>query len=233
MLEETSGLPFLNWLDADIKGFKKDHRQHSSSVTFAVSTWWLWRWRNDRIFNQKTASVRFKNYWIQTKVAEVNTAFERSKGPLANPTGRSWRIFRWAKPPPGWVKINVDGSCNPQTGKASCGGIARNEDGDWIMGLSHTIGNCLIDVAEAWALMKGIQLAKEIRCCRVCLESDSKTIVNAFNTSATNQVADVLARLAPTNLGTQIFSKPPGELAAILDDDKFGFPVWRQTDTVV
>nr|GMD60218.1 uncharacterized protein LOC109159944 [Ipomoea batatas] len=125
-------------------------------IRFLISACWLWRWRNDKIFNQKISTPSFKSYRIQIEVAEINSSFSRLISPRSTPANRSWKLYRWNKPPPGWVKINVDGSHNPQAKKVACGGLARDEFGNLIKGFTHSIGEFPIEVAEAWALLKGI-----------------------------------------------------------------------------
>ncbi|KAF7844787.1 ribonuclease H [Senna tora] len=67
----------------------------------------LWRLSHDRLpTRSKTAS------WSSTN--PVNT--------------------RWTKPDKDWIKINTDGAVCRVNGKARCGGILRNSDGDWIRG---------------------------------------------------------------------------------------------------
>ncbi|XP_031101857.1 uncharacterized protein LOC116005761 [Ipomoea triloba] len=74
---------------------------------------------------------------------------------------------------------------------ASCGGLSRNDQGEWMKGFIYGIGTCLEDMAEAWALFKGIQMAKLLGARKVCFESDSKTIVNVItNDSACDSFTD-------------------------------------------
>lgn len=47
---------------------------------------------------------------------------------LIGKAGRAPRIIsvRWQPPPPGWTKVNIDGSARGQPGQSSCGGVFRN-----------------------------------------------------------------------------------------------------------
>nr|GMD11882.1 pectinesterase 3-like [Ipomoea batatas] len=149
MLHNTRRLSFSYWLDLGIRGFGKDNRQPHRKILFAVATWWLSKWRNDKIFNGKAVETRQKIYWIHTQAAEINSAFTRGAGLAAPTSTRSWNLIKWTKPPPDWVKINVDGSFNPIINKAKCRGLARDEQGRWIRGFTHDIGLCTVEVAEA------------------------------------------------------------------------------------
>lgn len=79
------------------------------------------------------------------------------------------------------MKINVDGSWNQTTKRASCGGLARDEQGEWLSGFT---GTWQAEIAEAWALLKGIQLAKSLGGKQVYFESDSKKVVDAISQGA-------------------------------------------------
>ncbi|XP_019185281.1 PREDICTED: uncharacterized protein LOC109180248 [Ipomoea nil] len=61
----------------------------------------------------------------------------------------------------------------------------RKANGSRDKGYSYSIGACSIDAAEAWALLKGIQLAASLRLERVCFETDSLNIVKAINQNGT------------------------------------------------
>ena len=47
---------------------------------------------------------------------------------------------RWNKPPPGWCKLNIDGTTLGNPGKSGGGGIIRDNVGNWIKGFLGSIG---------------------------------------------------------------------------------------------
>ena len=47
--------------------------------------------------------------------------------------------IRWERLPQGWVKLNTDGSANGTSELAGCGGVIRNDEGQWIVGFSKCI----------------------------------------------------------------------------------------------
>lgn len=55
-------------------------------------------------------------------------------------------FIRW-RSPVNWVKLNRDGACKGGN-IASCGGIIRGSDGEWIGGFTKFIGNCSAFVVE-------------------------------------------------------------------------------------
>ncbi|XVF11683.1 hypothetical protein REPUB_Repub08aG0048500 [Reevesia pubescens] len=48
------------------------------------------------------------------------------------------------------VKMNVDSSVITQFGKATAGGVLRNDQRDWILAFSYRVGVCDILTAELW-----------------------------------------------------------------------------------
>nr|XP_033515645.1 uncharacterized protein LOC117280089 isoform X2 [Nicotiana tomentosiformis] len=60
-----------------------------------------------------------------------------------------WRQVNWIKPLPDMVKVNTDGSYVMETGRASIGGVVRNENGDLIMAFSIPIQSKSNNLGEA------------------------------------------------------------------------------------
>lgn len=55
----------------------------------------------------------------------------------------------------GWVKLNTDGSFVGSMGVVGCGGVARNEHGDWLARFSRCIRLTNSYVAKLWGLTDG------------------------------------------------------------------------------
>ncbi|XP_031116716.1 uncharacterized protein LOC116020380 [Ipomoea triloba] len=167
---------YRSWLNAGVQGFENKSHKHMTSITFAIATWWLWKWRNDFVFTDTIVEVPARTYWIREQVKEINTAFARSKQPGAALSMRAWKQIGWTKPPEDWYKMNIDGSCNLRNNSAGCGGLIRDSRGLWISGYMHKIGSCSARGAEAWALLKGIQLVQALGINKVIIETDSRDI---------------------------------------------------------
>lgn len=69
----------------------------------------------------------------------------------------TWKKVIWEKPPNGRVKINTDVSFRKESGKASLGGIMRDDKGDLIMAFSLTIRGRPNNCIEAMAAKVGLQ----------------------------------------------------------------------------
>ena len=86
--------------------------------------------------------------------------------------------IRWEKPSPGWVRLNIDGSALGNPGRAGCGGIIRNDRGDWLGGFSRCIGVTTSFIAELWALRDGLNLCHNMHLQDVDIQIDAKAVVD-------------------------------------------------------
>ena len=79
---------------------------------------------------------------------------------------------RWHPPPTSWLILNSDGSVFNQF-DASCGGIIRDHNGNFILGFSANLGTCSITQAELWGVFYGLLLAESLGCSNLIVEVDS------------------------------------------------------------
>ncbi|MBA0619363.1 hypothetical protein Godav_028548 [Gossypium davidsonii] len=88
----------------------------------------------------------------------------------------------WNPPPMGWVKLNVVSGFSIARQKAVSGSIIKNEEGN-ILGsgfrVHHLVGT--VALAEAIALLHGVQFASEMGFRYVIAESDSRLVINNIN----------------------------------------------------
>lgn len=84
----------------------------------------------------------------------------------------------WKKPRIGWTKLNFDGSCKGKNGKASIGGLIRNDKAEFLLGYAESIGLSNSTMAELIALRRGLELVLEYGWNdKLWLEGDAKTLV--------------------------------------------------------
>ncbi|XP_019186483.1 PREDICTED: uncharacterized protein LOC109181186 [Ipomoea nil] len=173
-------LPFKEWFDQGLLNIYDGRLPSSSANLFAISVWWIWKWRNDAIFNNHELPLNLKISWIRNQHREIDSAFARASHPSDSLNTPAWKRVTWTIPHGDYTKINIDGSVCPQTHAVGCAGIARDNSGNWIGGFTSNIGSCSPLMAEAWAALRGIQLAKSLNLQHIILESDSKTIVEGI-----------------------------------------------------
>ena len=69
---------------------------------------------------------------------------------------------RWESPQMGWACLNTDGAAAGNPGQAGCGGLIRNEHGEWLCGFSRSIGCADNFMVELWGLRDGLTLCIDL-----------------------------------------------------------------------
>ncbi|CAJ2670958.1 unnamed protein product [Trifolium pratense] len=87
----------------------------------------------------------------------------------------------WQPPLLNWIKCNIDGASCGNPGNASCGGIFRNHEADFIYGFAEPLGVASSVFAELCGAMRAIEIAYQKNWRSLWLESDSTIVVSTFN----------------------------------------------------
>ncbi|CAN1279411.1 Putative ribonuclease H protein At1g65750 [Linum perenne] len=163
--------PLLPWIERFIR--KPEH-----CLLFGVTCWWLWRTRNDRVFNNKLTTAESLTRHIQAWVALVGDTLERDRFiSHTGPPTRTGEYFSWEPAPPEWVTLNSDGSVLPETGQAAAGGLIRDHQGRCLAAFTMNLGKCSITRAELRGAVSGLQLAWERGYRKIQLQLDSQCAV--------------------------------------------------------
>ncbi|KAK9991414.1 hypothetical protein SO802_026399 [Lithocarpus litseifolius] len=136
-----------------------------------------WKGNKNQAFHNDAALLPTQ-VWESTRRALLDFKAARLN-PLPNlPPAR----FLWAAPPPGFHKINVDGTTNVGGGNSCIGIIIRDSSGATIGALSKVLLACLhADVNEAFALHQGVLFALEMQINHAIFESDALSIILALS----------------------------------------------------
>ncbi|CAN1189170.1 Putative ribonuclease H protein At1g65750, partial [Linum perenne] len=95
--------PLLPWIERFI-------RKPELCLLFGVTCWWLWRARNDRVFNNKLTTAESLTRHIQAWVALVGDTLERDRFiSHTGPPTRTGEYFSWESAPPEWMNL---GKCS-------------------------------------------------------------------------------------------------------------------------
>ncbi|CAN1157142.1 Putative ribonuclease H protein At1g65750, partial [Linum perenne] len=163
--------PLLPWIERFI-------RKPELCLLFGVTCWWLWRARNDRVFNNKLTTAESLTRHIQAWVALVGDTLERDRFiSHTGPPTRTGEFFSWEPAPPEWVTLNSDGSVLPETGQAAAGGLIRDHQGRCLAAFTMNLGKCSITRAELRGAVSGLQLAWERGYRKIQLQLDSQCAV--------------------------------------------------------
>ncbi|KAE8796077.1 hypothetical protein D1007_28934 [Hordeum vulgare] len=84
----------------------------------------------------------------------------------------------WTRPPPGYTKLNVDASFDPDLLQGSVGAVLHDNAGKFIAASNSVIGVCLdVYMAEAIALRFGLNLATSVGCNKLVVNSDNTDVI--------------------------------------------------------
>jgi exonuclease III len=88
------------------------------------------------------------------------------------------RPSSWSAPPIDFLKLNFDGASKGNPGAAGYGVVFRNHHGRILLISAGSLGHTTNNVAELWALVRGLQLAKDHNFNQLLVEGDSQILVN-------------------------------------------------------
>ncbi|BFG33690.1 hypothetical protein CerSpe_199640 [Prunus speciosa] len=179
VLPSSQGTQFFQtelkpWLAANLLSKDRWRGGLPWSLVFIYTCWYIWKWRNNYVFNDEE-ELPFKP--LNCILTNANDWFANAYGP----NSKSIRVpvsLVWDPPGFGYFKLNIDGSRNSDTGAIGAGGVIRNSDGEWIAGFSVNLGKGQIIDAEIWGLAFGLKLAVDRVIPNLIVEMDSATTVH-------------------------------------------------------
>jgi hypothetical protein len=95
---------------------------------------------------------------------------------------------KWAKPPPGWMKLNVDGAWESLDNRGGVGMILRDEEGHIIVSACSNLEMCASPLeAEAIACKQGVALALQHTNLPLLVESDCLVLTSMVQEEGVNR----------------------------------------------
>ncbi|KAE8707058.1 hypothetical protein F3Y22_tig00110387pilonHSYRG00750 [Hibiscus syriacus] len=153
---------------------------------------------------------------LQKRTTAVTEGCRRGKLGLNGSATEKGSPIYWSPPMEGWFKVNTDAARSEVDGRASCGGLIRDNIGRWRAGFAKFIGICSTLEAELWGIYIGMVLAWDLGIRRVIVESDNKEAILLVSGVAVRHV-DKLAKLTPPDsFDIAQFTSPPLELRTLL-----------------
>lgn len=70
-----AGLDWESWLIGNVRGDTSLGLTPDWPPRFAIRMWWIWKWRNDAIFNGRMTPLDQKLRWLSKKEVEIAAAF--------------------------------------------------------------------------------------------------------------------------------------------------------------
>ncbi|MBA0868782.1 hypothetical protein Goshw_018740 [Gossypium schwendimanii] len=107
------------------------------------------------------------------------------------------------------VYLNIDGVVYSSSSFSTASGVIRDGKGTWIFGYNRFLGKCSFMVVELWVILDGLLI----------LLKQGKWSLR-YVPSETNQIADILAKLAlSSDKALLVFEKPLLEIKEILKEE--------------
>ncbi|CAN1193141.1 Putative ribonuclease H protein At1g65750 [Linum perenne] len=114
----------------------------------------------------------------------VKVALSRDKSLLDDADERRLEHISWDPGPEDWLTMNTDGSVNPQTRKATTGGLLRDWVGWCHFAFTMNLGDCSITRAELHGAIRGLEIVWDKGYKRVFVQLDSLAAVSLLNNDA-------------------------------------------------
>lgn len=84
-------------------------------------------------------------------------------------------LISWSSLVHGWTKCNSDKSIIRGGLFRACGGLFRNESGEWLLGFMRKLGTGGILGSKLWSILTSLEIAWQKNFKNVWIEVDSKT----------------------------------------------------------
>ncbi|XVF12875.1 hypothetical protein REPUB_Repub08aG0157600 [Reevesia pubescens] len=155
---------------------------HDSSIDgcilFVCILWSLWKCRNFRIFEGKCCTSHEAYTYAYKLSRDITLAWSHKSNHVTKQP--SW--VKWECSSTSMFTLNTDGAVKNGTGRASTGGLIRNDKGDWLRGFMINIGRTDSLRAELWGVREGLKLAKEMGLRNLTLQTDAAMAVTLLKT---------------------------------------------------
>ncbi|KAL4341176.1 hypothetical protein GQ457_08G012070 [Hibiscus cannabinus] len=152
-----------------------DQLDKRKMVLFVVSIWGIWTYRNNKIHNQMSQSAMDLVRFIKSYVGEL-TSIADNDASLC-PASR----MHWIPPLGDTIKVNFDACFSTRYRTSFSRVVARNNGGYMAAG---TIPHLFVpspEVAEAYACIDALMLARDVGFNSVIIEGDALTVINKAN----------------------------------------------------
>ncbi|PNX88309.1 60S ribosomal protein l23 [Trifolium pratense] len=151
----------------------------------AMMLWCLWKYRYDKIWEEKTHPVRITIHMARDMLCQWRNVRQQEDSAQNRDSNNN---IQWQTPAMGEVKCNVDAALSIEQQQFGIGMCIRNDRGMFVRARTKWSHGCPPPVeAEAWVLKEVITWMGELEISRVVIELDCLLVVNAITGCSNNQ----------------------------------------------
>jgi ribonuclease HI len=159
---------------ASLLGSNNDPMPNYESIQtrelIAVTAWYIWWIRRRLSHGEQIPPIR--NCVSSIRAITVNSSRAKS-------VNYNVEKITWLKPRGNFVKVNVDAAFNAEEGNGATGAIIRNSQGMFLAAGARFIPHVAsASMAEALAILHGLQLATNMGFTKVEAESDALEVIH-------------------------------------------------------
>jgi ribonuclease HI len=143
----------------------------------------LWYWHNKEQHDPHYSRPINPAYHIRQRAKDYQLSVV-AVSQNARQVNREARLIGWKPLVGDWIKLNTDGACKDGN-VAGCGGILRNNAGEWRGGFAKHLGKCSAYVAELWGVLEGLQYAWQLGYRKLEINVDSIVVVQVLKKGGT------------------------------------------------
>ncbi|KAK7250720.1 hypothetical protein RIF29_33336 [Crotalaria pallida] len=161
------------WISWNLRTGAGDYSREDWPILFVTAADILWMRRNKIVFEQSFLSTTACLKLIEERVGAIQESLKKNDYVSVEMNHSRGALIRWRNPPQNWIKVNSDGSFNPETGTAACGGVLRDCYGTFMCAYAMRLGSCSIMQGELWGILQGARLAVSRGFVNIIIEADS------------------------------------------------------------
>ncbi|EOY24339.1 RNA-directed DNA polymerase (Reverse transcriptase), Polynucleotidyl transferase, Ribonuclease H fold-like protein [Theobroma cacao] len=179
-----------DWLLTNLKNYNVCVDGIPWVILFGFTCWYIWKWRNVKVFEGKLIPMDRKLSMIKGLVA---ASYHAVQIPCTHSRLNGYKremLVGWQNPPQGWVAVNTDGALRRNTNMAAAGGVFRDCNEYWLGGFAAKLGKCYSYRAELWGVLHSLRIVKEKGFSKIWLQVDNKIVVKAIISSALHPCAN-------------------------------------------
>ncbi|RYR06082.1 hypothetical protein Ahy_B06g085879 [Arachis hypogaea] len=158
--------------------------------------WYIWKTRNQYIFQQATINPKQAIINEEQLAAEHHNTTSGSSTQHNSSKGRigDRKRITWRPPPQDRLKVNTDAAFQKDTGKAASAVVIRNWQGKYITGTTTQFTTTSALAAEAQAYREALILIKNLQIENCIIETDCLQLVQAVKARTPIAEADAILR---------------------------------------